>query len=227
MPTVTIDWTIQVGHLIAAGSVLVAAATLAGTRKKDRELRHKEYADRIRDAASRTLAAVERWKELALHFYVEIQPLITDTDTALVASQDLVQTRDLLWRGLVSAHAATMNRILDANVEGAYTWLYAYDPAVRDGYLQATRGLRLAADTAFYSLLDRSQNDVRNMGKDTRPFESAHLGNKLRDTTAEVAKPLEVDLEQCVAPLRSQLLGIISASDGQLVARTIVPARAA
>jgi hypothetical protein len=48
---------------------------------------------------------LDRWRKLALQLYDNIEPLITDADTMLVEGEDLVKTRDYLWRGIVECRA--------------------------------------------------------------------------------------------------------------------------
>jgi hypothetical protein len=43
---------------------------------KDRLLRKREYADRIRRAAAETVVALELWRQITLRCYESIQPLI-------------------------------------------------------------------------------------------------------------------------------------------------------
>jgi hypothetical protein len=87
----TFDTTVKLGDLLTSLSITIASLTLFTTWLKDRRLRRKEYADRIRKAASETMVALHRWKELAVRLYDDIQPLITDCDMELVQVQDVVK----------------------------------------------------------------------------------------------------------------------------------------
>jgi hypothetical protein len=100
-----LDWNpeIKLSDLLTIGSVAVAAAALLGAWVKDRRLRKREYADKVRQASARALGALERWKEVSLSLFDQIQPLLTDADAMLVKEQDVVTTRDFLWRALVDA----------------------------------------------------------------------------------------------------------------------------
>jgi len=70
-------------ELIPSLAILVGFAGLIYAWHKDRLLRRKEYADQVRRAASLVTAKLERWAELALRLYEELQPLITETDIML------------------------------------------------------------------------------------------------------------------------------------------------
>jgi hypothetical protein len=64
-----------IGTLLTAISILVSVTALLIAWTKDRTLRKKEYADRIRSAAGTVTARLERRKELFLHLFDTIQPL--------------------------------------------------------------------------------------------------------------------------------------------------------
>src|SRR5271169_985382 len=137
--------TIKFPDLLTAISVLVATSGFLYAWIKDRHLRRREYADRIRRAAAETVVALGRWRELALRLYDEIQPLITETDIKAVKNQTqdpyLVDVRDFLWHGLTSARAISLKRILDEKIESAYLNLYGYEPHVQALYDSVTTSL--------------------------------------------------------------------------------------
>jgi hypothetical protein len=112
---------VKLGDLLTLGSVLLALAGFLYGWVKDHRLRNREYADRIRLAAAQTLAGIERWKEVGLRSFDDVQPLITDADTLLVKEQDPIRTRDSLWRALMALQAETSKRILNERLEGAYS----------------------------------------------------------------------------------------------------------
>lgn len=93
---------IKVGDLLTAGSVALGTLTLLYALIKDRKLRRREYADRIRRSAAETLSAIERWREIATRHFHDAQPVLTDADVMLVKDQDVIATRDFLWRSGVS-----------------------------------------------------------------------------------------------------------------------------
>jgi hypothetical protein len=55
---------VEVGNLLTAVSVLIAALTLARAWNSDRVVRRKEQADRVRNAAARTYAKLERGRDI-------------------------------------------------------------------------------------------------------------------------------------------------------------------
>ncbi len=90
---------IKISDILTSASILIAACGLMYTLFKDRQLRKREYSDKIRRAAAETVVSLERWKELALRFYSAIQPLITDADVMLTREGCLTDKTKKLENG--------------------------------------------------------------------------------------------------------------------------------
>jgi hypothetical protein len=225
MPEFTLVREVKVGDLLTAGSVLLGTVTLLYALLKDRSLRRREYADRIRRSAADTLAAMERWREIALRHFHDAQPLLTDADLMLVKDQDVVLTRDFLWRALVALEAQSSARVLAEKLEGAYAGLYGYDPSVHQTYASSVARMREAFEAAHLMHLERTQRDVLGMNAESQPYTSAQLGNRLRESTFVVVQDFLVRAEEAVAPLRAQMLALIEASDSAIVYKRLVETR--
>jgi hypothetical protein len=89
---------VSVGDLLTAVAVLVSAIGILTELRKDRLLRRKELSDRVRRSTGIIITKADRWKQLSLRFFDELQPIITDADVLLVKEQDVVTARDFFWR---------------------------------------------------------------------------------------------------------------------------------
>lgn len=207
--------------LFTAISILVSISALVYSWYKDRILRQKEYADRVRRAASYITAKLERWRELSLRFFEDIQPLITDSDGLLLKERDVLRTRDFLWRGLVVARAESSRRILDEQIEIAYADLYGYDARVRDLFTSAVQRLKEIDDNSFSEVLRRTQADVLTLKAAEKVVQSATLGNALRQTTADIASRLAILLDAVISSFRREMMRLIEATDSQIVGKLI------
>jgi len=212
---------ISVGNLLTTISVIVAIASLLVIWKKDRQLRKREYADRIRHAAARTATALDRLRILALRFYEDIQPLLTDADVLLTKDTDPISTRDFLWRNLVAARATSSQRISDEKVEIEYVDLYGYDPRIQPSFTSVVRRLKTADQNSYDQLLQLTQQDILRMESVRPPYESAQLGNALRATCSKVVAELERKLEGILVPFRQEMIDLISASDDSIVGKKL------
>jgi hypothetical protein len=212
---------VKIGDLITAGSFLIGSLTLVYSLVKDRRLRRREYADRIRRSAADTLAAIERWREIALQHFHDAQPLLTDADAILVKNQDVELTRDSLWRSLVALESQTSARVLSEKLEGAYSGLYGYDPSVHAIYSASVERLRQEFEAAHLAHLELTQRQVLGMSGQPQPYESAVLGNRLRSAARHVTQTFLKQAELAVAPLRTKMLGLIQASDDAIVKKHV------
>ncbi|HKV42853.1 MAG TPA: hypothetical protein VJX67_26890 [Blastocatellia bacterium] len=202
-------------------AVAISALALLYSWSKDRALKKREYADRIRNAAGTVMAKLERRKELSLSFFDAIQPLLTDTDVKLVKEQDVTATRDFLWRELVAALAASGERILKEELEIAYKDLYGYDPGVQELFQRTMRGLK-GIDRALYNrVLQETQEQVKMLSTSKGPFVSAVLGNQLRGICSELSDETAELTSKLLTPFRDQMTNLIVASDDDIVHRRI------
>lgn len=215
---------VTTGDLLTVITILISlAGAVLGfliAAYKDRQLRRKEYADKIRRAAGTIIAKLERWKELSLRFFEDVQPLLTDTDIELQKHKDCIATRDYLWRHLVALRATASQRIVDEEIEIAYADLYGYDPRIHRLYVDSVGQLK-KIDQAIYSrVLSETQKDVMNLCDQTN-IESAILGNALRETCCNLAKELEAELANVIDRFRDQMVKLIEADDGSIVQRRV------
>ena len=123
--------TLKVTDLITSLSVVCAACTLIYTWTKDRRLRSKEYADKIRAAASLTLSRTDRCQILFKSITDEAQPTITDIDDLMVTQKDSALCRDKLWKELNNIRAKILQRFNDEELETILT--RAYSAGAREG----------------------------------------------------------------------------------------------
>src|SRR5438034_11513938 len=97
-----LDETLSIGTLLGVlVTFLGVLATLAGlvyNWRKDQLLKRKDHADKVRRAAALIIARLERWRELSIRFYEDIQPALTDADAILTKDSNIIVTRDFLWK---------------------------------------------------------------------------------------------------------------------------------
>jgi hypothetical protein len=178
--------------LITAISVFISAMVLVYTWRKDQQLRKKEYADKIRFLAGTIIAKFERWKELSLRFFEDIQPLITETDNYLVNERDLIKTRDFLWIGLTRARIISSQRILDEKIENAYVDLYGYDPRIEALFSKTIEGLKTLDRRSYESLLEKTQMDIIRLGFGKKINNTSIANNRYRPQNSQIEKSCSI-----------------------------------
>ncbi len=214
-----IDKTISVGHIATASSVIVSTAAIAGSWYKDRQLRRKEYADRVRRTAGMVVAKLERWKELNLRFFDDIEPVITDADIMLIEKRAVIPVRDFLWRELVKVHTECSMRILQEQIEIAYADLYGYDPRVQELFTNAILALKQTDLMTSRYLLDALQRDVLMFQDKEIEVESAQLGNQLRGTAGNAACISDRAISYVLSVFRAEMSKILGASDKDIICK--------
>lgn len=209
------------GDVVAFASIIISVGTLLLSVSRDRSLKRKEYADKVRNAAAMVAVKLDRWVLLALSYFDAIQPVLVEVDAAVVKDRNVLAARDQLWQGLVIAHKEAWQRILDEQVEIAYVDLYGYDPHVQQLFTAATDSLK-ALDSAVYSkTLQLTQGDVLDLLESEQSIVSAQLGNELRKTCSYLSEEYEHMMTSIVTPFRDEMLKLIRGSDGRIVGKRI------
>ena len=188
---------------------------------KDRALRKKELADRVRQSTSLVIAKLDRWKQIALQTFDQLQSAATEADGLLVSKCDEIATRDFFWKSVVAAQASLAKDVLDEEIEVAYSNLYGYDPRIHELFTGVIARLRHIEGLVFLQVLNRTQNDVLTVrAEPTSAILSAQLGNRLRLTLARSCSLLEKHMESVLVEFRKGMMPIVCASDDQLVTRS-------
>jgi hypothetical protein len=204
---------VRVGDILTFGAVSLSAAGLLFALARDRALRRKEYADRIRHGAALIVVKADRWREISSHFFDELQPVIVDTDAKL-KSESTEAIRDFWWKEVELSYACTRKAILDEEIEHAYLDLYGYNPSVQKIFLNSMRELRNIDSEIHTSFLRDTQDIIKST---PRPYFSAKLGNPLRSSCQTHRDELEQRMRMVVTALRDNLEKIVSASDKAIV----------
>lgn len=203
---------ISAGNILTTASIGISMIALLVSWSKDRKIKKKEYADRIRRAAGLVVAKMDRWVDLSLRFFADIQPLITDTDGIIIKEKDATLTRDFFWRGLVSAHASSTLRIVDEQIEIAYVDLYGYDPRIQTFFSSTIHRLRAIDDYIFGKVLTLTQEDILALNN-PEDLISAQLGNAIRDICQSLNLESKALMEQAVKIFRIEMMKLIEAND--------------
>ena len=212
---------ITVGNLVAACAALISAAAVIATLSKERALRKKELADRVRQSASLVAAKLDRWKQIALQAFDQLQTVVTEADAHLLKDKDEIQTRDMFWKEVVTVQASLSKSVLDEEIEIAYSNLFGYDPKIHELFTTAVSRLRHVESLVFVQLLNRTQHEILTARESQEQLLSAHLGNKLRFCLAESRGLLEAHMESVISKFREAMSALVAGSDDALVDRSI------
>lgn len=214
MGNFTINPEITVGNILTVGTILISMISILISWGKDRRLRQKEYATPIRQSIGIIAAKLERWKEISISFFENIQPFLTDADVMLSKGETLEAVRDDLWRSLVEARAKYSQQILDENIETAYAELHGYDPRIRKLFVEAINRLRSTDKTMFNLVLELTQKDIQITEE---PYISAKLGNSLRETCNSLRSISSALMDLIIDPFQREMEVVLNAKDSEIV----------
>jgi hypothetical protein len=213
----TLSSEIKLGDL----SIIVSAFVFIYTIIENRRFKRQEYAERIRKAGGTIISKLDRYQELTLRFFQDIQPLITEMDIQLVKEKDIVRTRDALWIGLTEARAKASQRIIDEQIEMAYVDLYGYDYRVKELFTNAIRELNTIDAIVHKEFLVLTQENVLRMENRTDNIKSGELGNLLHRTCEIVSSDCINRMNEVLSYFKKEMNKLIEAPDKDIVKRNI------
>ena len=214
-----IETEISFGDILTFLTIIISVIALLNVWAKERQIRNKEKADKVRTAAAKTLAKIERWKELSLWYYQDIQPAFVETSELLAKDFDVYVARDFLWKELHFARINTAQRILDEEIEIAYVELYGYYPAIYEKFVSTINMLKEDEETAFEGLVLATQDEVLSFEDRKDEYKTEMLGNALRDTCLNYRESFRKEIETRLKDVHNYLVSLISESDEEILKR--------
>lgn len=212
-----IDPKVSMGDILTIVSILISIISLMYSLSKDRELRRKEQADVIRKAAGKTIAKLDRWKEITLSLYQDIQPLLVETTEKLQQNFNVIAVRDYLWKNLNEKRTEILNNILKEDIETAYVDLYGFHPRVRSLFEETLSQLKSDQEDVFKKLLDETQDSILSFSGKEDTYQTAELGNKLRYNADAIREESKRTINERLDPLDDFLNRLVSMSDRDLL----------
>jgi hypothetical protein len=212
---------VSVGDILTVGSILLSLVALLTTLYRDQQLKRKEYADKIRHSAATIIAKLERWRELELRFYQDVQPIMIDTSLEFLKTKDIYATRDYLWRELVRTRTISLQRFSDEQIEIAYVDLYGYNSNVQELFTKAIDQMKRIEEDMNVEALTLTQNEILELDPVQHVY-SAEIGNNLRDACERVAKKHKELMDAVLKRFRNEMMKIVGeASDSKIVNKKV------
>lgn len=209
-----VQFSVTVGDILTSLSILIAALTLGYQLSKDRQDARRQQANEVRTASAKTLSSLERWAEISLYFFDQIQPLFVETSQMM---QDRAKARDFLYKKLQEAHAAVYQKILDEKVIASYVEMYKFNPAFKPYFEQALNSMELQDNATFNDYLRSLQDEIFSAEYDPQTYEAAVVGNSLRKVTSAYHARYKAELRKILDPVDGFLSGLISRPDDDLL----------
>jgi predicted signal transduction protein with EAL and GGDEF domain len=212
-----LDRTLKVSDMLTSLTIIVSAIALIISWGKDRDIREREQANQVRNAAGQTLAKLERWQSLQLSIFDELQPEFVETSEMLAKDYDIIGTRDHLWKSINAQRATIKTKVVSEQIEIAYIDLFTRLPAIRELFLSSLNDAKLEQEKNVGSFLTATQKDVMDLEGKKDIYTSAMLGNALRATASDHRVSLETTTNKILEPIRRCLFDVVSTSDWKIV----------
>jgi hypothetical protein len=209
---------ISFGDIITSVAVIVSALSLTWELAKHRDLDRKQQANEIRSSAAKTLAGLERWKNISLLIFEECQPLYVLTSERFKTSDDLVSARDYLYRSMIAAHLTVHQKLLDEKVEVSYVELFKYHPSIKVYFEIVINALNEREKYTFSRLLIDTQNRILSAESNEVKKNTAILGNDLREAANTVQIYYVSQINKILNPVEEYLSSLVLKSDRELLA---------
>ena len=215
---------ITVGNLVTSISVLVTIVALLVSWSEDRSLNMHEQANEVRNSAAKTMAKLERWREISLLLFDEIQPSLIETSEMLKQDRDqgtVIEARDYLYKSIQHSQLLTKKRLVEEEIETAYFYLYGYHPNMKVRFEHLFDRLQGLQKKMHHHLLLATQAQVLNyLDRDIaeQDYKTATLGDNLRRASADVRETSRKEIDNALAPMEKLLSKIVQQSDKSLLA---------
>ena len=210
---------IKIGDISTSLAIIISALTIASILTKDRSLRQKERADTIRNSAASTITKLDRWHELSLSIFHDVQPIFIDTIMTMSDNFDPVKTKNILWKEMTAANNEITWKILSENIQTASVELMGYRPDIRRVFESALMELQAAREDMFSNFIYDAQQAVLSFEGRKEEYKTNDLWNKLRGTIMRNRLAFEDRIKPTFTEMSNLLLGLVSKDDADLLGK--------
>lgn len=168
---------------------------------------------KVRLAAAKTLAQLQRMIELYGFYYEDIQPYFVKSSEMLAEDFDVIKTRDYLWKQLQRVRKSIRKKILKEQLDIAYVELCDYYPSFYNDFVAVEKEIKTIEDFVFRNFLMSTQDDILQFRMFAQnEYKTAMLGNALRDTGSTYQKFFQSQIDKLIQPMYDFLVNLITAT---------------
>ncbi len=211
---------VSAGNALTLMTIIISVATFYLSWSREREFSRRSQADQVRIAAASSISKIERWKEISLTFFDEIQSVFVEASEIVVKDPEkfnIVGSRDYLWKEINRARIATKRHIVNENIENAYSSLIAYYPGSRSYFREIIDKLNLADREMFEKVLNETQRVALSFDGKSGSYSTAQMGNALRWSTNDAMREFEGKIDPIIADVVAYLSSVIDKDDTMLI----------
>jgi hypothetical protein len=208
---------VKVADFLTSITIVISLIIFLRSLSKDRKIKQRESANKIRYAASKTIAKLDRWQELSICLYQNVKPHYVDISQSLKVDFNISRIRDLLWQNIEKEQANILKQILDEQIEIAYVDLLGYHPDFYDFFNSSMNKLKKIQIYLFEQLCELSQEKVLYYVDKQDDYLPAELGNQLRGISFALQDLHRKKTDEELKQMRGFLRKLINTSDKELL----------
>lgn len=209
---------IKIEDILTAFAIIISALTLASSLSKDRSLRKKERADKIRNSAASTLVKLDRWVELSMSIFQDVQPIFLDEIMSMSKNFDPETSKNVLWMKMTEANNEVTWKILGENIQTASIELMGYRPDIRNPFMSAFKKMNSAREKMFENFVNDMQKDVLSFkGSRKEEYKPNDLWDKLNGSIMRNEWRFEKSIEPILDDIKGRLLDLICMDDVKIL----------
>jgi hypothetical protein len=215
---------ITVGDILTFFAIIISAFKLTSdinyNMSRDRSLREKERADRIRNSAMSTLTKLDRWRELSKTIFQDVQPIFVDAIMMLSIEFDPKKTKNILWKEMIVANNQITWKILSENIQTPSKELLGElnRPDIRMAFESALIELQAARNQIFSNFIFDIQNDILLLeGFKKEEYRPNDLWNKMRGSIMRNQQEFEDRTKPTIEKMSDLLFGLVKLDDDKLL----------
>jgi hypothetical protein len=216
----TLERKITVGDVLTVSSILITLVAGLISFERDQILRRKEEADKVRAAAAATLVKLDRWEDMSVSIFSEVDPAFIETKETLRRRPgkivDVDAARHQLWKAILQAQVTVQQKILDDHIEAGYVGLYTYVPDARRDFTELLTTLSNNQFHMYANLLMRTQQMVLNSAKD-KSFDADDFYDRLGIETIGIKNDYWKSVDDTLGPVRKALTSFTHMTDAELL----------
>jgi hypothetical protein len=217
-----LEKSVSVGDLLTITSILGALLAWGFSWEHDRVTRQKAEADKVRAAAAETLVKLDRWEDLSVSVFSDVEASYIDTKESLRRvpgkAADVDRARHQLWKSILQSEVKVQQKILDDHIEAGYVGLYTYVPDARRDFDQLSMLLNNGQFHMYSVLLMKTQSMILATANDPH-FNADEFYDQLQIRGTFLKNDYWKCIDDTLQPIRKALTDFTLMTDGQLLSK--------
>jgi len=211
-----LDPNVKISDFFTFGTVLISVVTIFLTVRGDKNLRQREQAEKVRNAETKMIENMLRWRELSLSIFDDLDIVYAEEEKNTKGNWDRQGLYESLCNKFIEPYCKLCKKRLDENIEVIHSEKFDYDPFVCLFFKDVLNRLKMEEDImkqagiigGIWSIIFYDENDASKSS-----VSSYHL----KDHIERVRGIYELRINSFQDSIRDYLLYFMSKSEGEIL----------